>query len=722
MKKISLFSVVFAMVLAACTGCTPSQYWGHWGTNGSVTETLVHKNKLFLGGDFTGVMAFTGGGAMVDHKTGMLFGKKKTPYVHGRVEAVAPDGHGGWYIGGRFTKVNDQARNYIAQINADGTLSDWNPDANDYVLAILVSGGRVYAGGNFTSIGGETRNHLAALDPETGLAILTWDPNVNGPVHVITPSDVDSSIYIGGDFSSIGGNGRANVERIDYTLGAVVGFAPGPNGPVHAIAVAGDRVYLGGDFSTVYGEPRDNIAEIDNDQWSPDYGEPTSWAPDADNVVHTLAISGTKVYAGGLFLNIGGEARNRIAALDADPLSPGYGDATGWNPGSNGYVYAIELSGDTLYAGGNFTTIGGETRHRVAALDVSTGLATGWESNSDDAVFSLAATAKAVYMGGDFTSCCARERRYLAAVDLATGLLAVWNPKADAPVKAFAASGGNVYVGGWFTDIGGATRHYLAELSATTGLATGWDPDPTSHVVTLALSGRTLYVGGSFTSIGGAARNRIAALNSKNGLATDWNPDAGDVVVALAVSDSGSIYAGGDFTSIGGESRNHLAELDSATGLATAWDPNPNAYILAIALSGTRIFVGGDFTEIGGETRHYIEELDPVTGNITGWSPEANGRVWDLRVSGTTVYAGGQFTYIGGQTRNHIAAIDADQASPDIGKATAWDPNADNSVFTIAVTDDYLYAGGMFSAVGTDSYAAGNLAGLDILTGLPYGM
>ena len=48
---------------------------------------------------------------------------------NGSVSTVVPDGSGGWYIGGSFTQVGGQTRNYIARINADGSLNPWNPNA-----------------------------------------------------------------------------------------------------------------------------------------------------------------------------------------------------------------------------------------------------------------------------------------------------------------------------------------------------------------------------------------------------------------------------------------------------------------------------------------------------------------------------------------------------------------------------------------------------------------
>ncbi|MEO5618437.1 MAG: T9SS type A sorting domain-containing protein, partial [Candidatus Eisenbacteria bacterium] len=77
---------------------------------------------------------------------------------------------------------------------------------------------------------------------------------------------------------------------------------------------------------------------------------------------------GSTVYAGGLFSNIGGAGRNRIAALDATT-----GVATGWDPNPNNNVFALAVSGSTVYAGGGFTSIGGLPQSYIAAMgDVTT--------------------------------------------------------------------------------------------------------------------------------------------------------------------------------------------------------------------------------------------------------------------------------------------------------------------------------------------------------------
>ena len=86
----------------------------------------------------------------------------------------------------------------------------------------------------------------------------------------------------------------------------------------------------------------------------------------------------------GSFTSIGGQARNFIAALDASS-----GLATSWDPNADNTLSALALSGSTVYAGGEFTTIGGQARSRIAALDTNTGLATAWNPNANNQVLAL---------------------------------------------------------------------------------------------------------------------------------------------------------------------------------------------------------------------------------------------------------------------------------------------------------------------------------------------
>src|SRR5436190_1902478 len=93
----------------------------------------------------------------------------------------------------------------------------------------------------------------------------------------------------------------------------------------------------------------------------------------ANGSVNAVSSSGGTIYVGGDFVHVGGQSRLRIAALDATT-----GAATGWNPGADNSVRVLAVSGGTVYAGGFFTTIGGQPRNRIASLGVGTAVATAW--------------------------------------------------------------------------------------------------------------------------------------------------------------------------------------------------------------------------------------------------------------------------------------------------------------------------------------------------------
>ena len=279
----------------------------------------------------------------------------------------------------------------------------------------------------------------------------------------------------------------------------------------------------------------------------------------------------------------------------------------------------VSNDGATVYAGGDFTSIGGQARNRIAALSASTGLATGWNPDASSGVESLAVSSdhSVVYAVGHFLTIGGQSRMFLAALDPATGLATSWNPNVTGGVYTMALSSDDstVYAAGNFWSVGGTTRNAIAAIDTTTGAPTSWNPNIGTggrQVYALAFSGNTVYAGGNFTTVGGQSRNNIAAIDATTGAATSWNPGADDTVYALAASGL-TVYAGGIFTSIGGESRNRLATLDAASGNATGWSPEPDNQVNVLALSGSAVYVGGNYKAISGESRSYFAQFDDTT-------------------------------------------------------------------------------------------------------------
>ncbi|AFM11140.1 beta strand repeat-containing protein [Turneriella parva] len=688
---------VFDLAGNASTSVSKVLSTARYIVDNTVNAIATDGATIYLGGDFREIGPYTGGGVFVGATSSVQ--QNITPdFVKGTVHASAPDGNGGYFIGGFFSQVGGQPRSNIARINADGTLHAWNPGCG-LVKAMALSGANLYVGGSFTTCAGQTRNSLAAIDITTGIAT-AWNPNANGAVETLEISG--STIYAGGSFTMVAGQTRNRLASIDAGTGVAGSWDPNISGVVETIVVRGPIIYAGGSFSTVGGQVRNRIAAIDLIS-----GSPTSWNPNASSTVHAIAVSGSTIFAGGNFTTIGGQTRSRLAAIDATT-----GLANSWNPNAIGSVFRILLAGNTVFTGGNFSTIGGQTRKNLAALDSATGLVMAWDPKvGKGSVYTLGMSGTTIYVGGDFESVGVQVRDRLAAIQYATGVATAWNPSANNTVEAITLSGANVFVGGNFTNVGGATRNFLAAIDNTTGSATSWNANADGRAQNFAIYGTNLYVSGTFANIGGQARSRLAALDIATGTATSWAPSPDGAVSSLAISGS-TIYVGGIFTTIDGQARNRLAAIDATSGTVTAWHPDVNASVSAIAISGSDIYVGGSFTTIGGQTRNRIGAIDATTGSVTAWNPNVAGgtNIFALSLSGSTLYVGGNITNIGGQNRNGAAAL-----SLVNGLATAWNPNIGSSVYAISVVGSSIYFGGDFTTIGTTGFSY--FAGIDATTG-----
>jgi hypothetical protein len=530
----------------------------------------------------------------------------------GEVKALAVSGEV-VYAGGTFTVIgtNGLTRNRLAAINTNATAeaaaeaTTWNPNASSEVNTLAVAGtSTVYVGGAFTTIGtnNQTRHRIATIKTNaTATATAeatTWNPNADATVKALAASG--STVYAGGAFASIGATVRNRLAALNASN---VPTSWNPNataGAVNALAVSGEIVYAGGTFTVIgtNSQTRNRLAAINTNAAAEATATATTWNPNATaGEVKALAVSGEVVYAGGTFTVIGtnSQTRNRLAAIKTNATATATAEATTWNPNASAEVKALAVSGEIVYAGGTFTTIGStpETRNRIAAIKTN-------------------ATAEA------------------------TAEATTWNPNATAgAVNALVVSGEVVYAGGTFTVIGtnSQTRNRLAAIktnatATATAEATTWNPNATAgEVNALAVSGEVVYAGGTFTVIGtnSQTRNRIAAIKTNatataTAEATTWNPNANATVFVVVVSGSGSrLYIGGAFTSLGTGDR---------AGYASFTFGGPTALFSISA---------GPYTA-GVTTAAFTNESTDATGSITAYE-------WTFGDSGTATTASSTHEY-----------------------------------------------------------------------------
>lgn len=713
--------------------------WASWITDGGVYGVTTSGNSIYFVGDFTSVWANSGSGAAVNSDTGKIPARSYVLYIDGSVTAVASDGKGGWYIGGDFGQVGNFNRDQLAHINSNGTVdANWSFTVNGSAIkAIVVSGSNIYVGGTFTQITDAVntyaRVNLARLKSD-GTVDAAWFPNASGTASTVNALALSGgSLYVGGIFTTIGGISQNHLAAVNTSNNSAQtwspGLASGATNVIYDIAVSGDTVYVAGGFNgTIGGQSRKYVAGLSASSAT---ANATGFNPNPNLPVYTLAVSkdGNTVYAGGLFfsggvlVSIGGGNLDFLAALNA---SNGTAILT-WTPNPDGLVNDIVVSGDTVYVGGSFSTISGDSRDYAAALSTNTAAVRDWNPVPDGTVNTLAVSGGKVYVGGSFMGINVTTRNMAAAVDGGTGLLTSWDPNVTGNiVNAVAADGGMVYLGGDFTQVGTTPCNFLAGVSAKDGTVSTFSSAPDGEVYALKAYGGNLYVGGNFTSYLNAYD-----LDTNASLAGWTSPVLNDVVNALEAS-GGNLYAGGAFDTVDGDGTyQYLVCLATDTGAITqikGFDFDPMSALAsgevdALLLSNKILYTGGLFNgTVGGFAKQNLADI--YTGNtsgtpgstISGWNPAPSSTVYALSALKKTLYAAGAFTSADGVTTS-VAAINVE----DGVVSTTWTPTANDTIDALKAFTNVVLVGGNFTFVTSGSLYFPSLVAIDRETGLPYG-
>ena len=351
---------------------------------------------------------------------------------------------------------------YTPHIATDGTGS--------LPLALAVGqsedGTTMYVGGRFQVAENADRSttyprdNIMAFDADTG-ALTDFAPDLNAPVYAIL--GVDDSVYVGGEFSTVNGVARPALVKLDASTGAMdTTFNPVaiPGGRVSEIRLVNDRLIVGGTF-------RAKLLAL-----NPITGKNTGYIglpivgklplTNSKPEVYRFAVNpdGTRLVGVGNFLTVDGQDRKRAFMLDlgADkatlspwyyapldkkclsntPTRQAYLDDVDFSPDGSYFVFASTGFVQPEWPAQTFTAIC-DAAARFETNILEPRLPTWINYTGGDTLHSVAVTGAAVYVQGhnrwldnpygkDSLGEGGLVRKGIGALDSQTGEALDWNP------------------------------------------------------------------------------------------------------------------------------------------------------------------------------------------------------------------------------------------------------------------------------------------------------
>ncbi|NMH28840.1 delta-60 repeat domain-containing protein [Flavobacterium silvaticum] len=366
-------------------------------------------------------------------------------------------------IVGRFTSYNGVAREYIARLNADGTLDTTFSattafGSSQYIYCVeILANDKILIGGGFTvAASGITYKNMARLNSDgtldtTFCSAAGTTRGTNGVVHAFCPlgTNASSGLYIGGDFSSYSGTACGRVIKLTSVGALASGFLTSstntPTGEVRTIVLQGtsptSKVLVGGFFAgfnnggTTVNQSRIIRLNTDGSLDTTFNSGGAGATGGSDGAVFQIAYVGSGSYSGiyvaGRFDLYNGVARKGFIKLNTSgALVTGFNGGAAGTGGTYTHVFCFTIQPDNKFIlGGNFTQWNGTNipkaivrlnpdGSRDTTFLTGTGFSGGTSVYQGVAVIrdiQLQSDSK-IIVGGDFTTYDGNPRRMIARI------------------------------------------------------------------------------------------------------------------------------------------------------------------------------------------------------------------------------------------------------------------------------------------------------------------
>ncbi len=565
---------------------------------GQVSSMELVGNTLFISGRFSAVGGFARDGlAVVDTAIVAVlpvsFGDLTLPVSLAAwvpligVHALAVIGNT-LYVAGFFEGVSGVARHGFAAFDSTtGALLPWFPSFGSRQFGVLLNTVSTTANaGLLRPLRGElflsdaARTSLASVHPISGAPSANIMAT-NGPIW--TAVDDGSTLYLGGEFSTILGTARNRIAAFDLTSGNLLPFSATISaGRITTMVIEGSYLHIGGQFGPIVGTNTSNYARLDRLSGSlgpPDLGL-TGW-------VNTMALGPGSLILGGRIAGVDGVPREGIAAFDAGSgvLLPFSVDIRG-QYGAVVRPRAVACRGNSVFISGLFTSVQGQPRPGLAAVDRTTGNLLPF--NPPNLISNGSIPILVPGDSGLFVLNPSSISQQLTLLDATTGT-PLWSVTGNQPIRDVEESPSGVFVTGLFTSLNGQAAPYMARLDATTGARLPFSGVLDGPGYGLAVAEESIFVAGAFTSANVSPRPNFAAFDPNTGAVLPWAPATpapapGDFLLLgptlVTVPSLGPALA--------------PALLDRMTGQRLSWSPPP-AIPWATTIAGSRLLRGGSF-------------------------------------------------------------------------------------------------------------------------------
>ncbi|MEO0898288.1 MAG: T9SS type A sorting domain-containing protein [Bacteroidota bacterium] len=652
------------------------------GTDGgTVYDMDVDQGVLYTVGNYSGTSGYYTG-RVAEVQVGNDIPTYEFPAINGTVNAIVPDGNGGWYVGGNFFDVGDVPQRRLAHILPNyGVDPNFTPNPGGTVNTIKLVNDTLFFGGTFTTVDGISRLRLAAYDI-AGNSLLPWNPGSNGTVSSM--ETYGDALLIGGSFSYLDSNFVAKLGLVSRLDGTALPLKSPVSGDIKTMVVSGDTLYAGGTFNGTIGFPTGRAARLTAEDSLP----PLPF-PEFAGTVETIIPDGSGGwFVGGSFFTVDNQPIRRLAHV-----LPDYTVDPNFAPNPNSTVDELYLVNDTLFIAGNFTQIGGQTRNRFASYDLGAGVLTNFNPDVNSRIYDMTAWNDTMMIVGQFTTVGGSTRERVAMVNKQTGSVLPFAPSFNGIVYSLAWNDTMMVFGGQFTSVAGQTRNRTARIIRSTGALSPVATSVNNIVRDMEIVDGILYMGGAFTQVDGQGRNRLASIDLTNQSVTAWNPDANNQVYSIAAWND-TMMIGGNFTLLGGLPQERAAKINRFTGVTYSFAPKPNSTVNKILVDGNEILIGGSFQATRTESRSRLFALDLGTVETLPLAPTINGSVEEILMWNDTMMLAGAFTTINGTSRQRLASLD-----PLTNQLGPLSMDIDNTVFSLTAWNDTMMFGGRFDVI-----------------------